>query len=173
MSQEFWSVDRRYGLRFDEATLTRLREECRRAGDHETGGILVGRYSTRRDCAVVTEVVPPPTDSRRGRTWFVRGVTGLRALLAARWNSHRQVYLGEWHFHPGAAPDASGTDRRSITELAAAASTRCRVPVLVILGTLDGDRFAMAAWVAPEGGVITPLHLEVTGDDGPYTARSS
>jgi integrative and conjugative element protein (TIGR02256 family) len=169
VSIEFWSPDRHYGLRLDDTALASLREQCERAGSHETGGILVGRYSSRRDCAVVTEVVPPPRDSRRGRTWFERGVEGLRDLLLSRWSAQRQVYIGEWHFHPGGEPDASGQDQREIAALAASAGVRCEVPVLLIAGTPSPDGFAVAAWVAPRRGQLTRLPPD--DDDGDAARR--
>jgi integrative and conjugative element protein (TIGR02256 family) len=155
MTFERWSADRRYGVRVEAHQLAALRDECERAGHHETGGVLLGRYASRRDCAVVTEVVPPPADSSRGRTWFRRGVAGLARLFADRWRSERITYIGEWHFHPGAEPEASGQDRREIADVASSAEVRCPVPILLVVG-LHPD-LEIEAWVAPRGMAPVPL----------------
>lgn len=157
MTIEMWSADRRYGLRLEHEILDRFVEECAASDVFETGGMLVGRYSSNRDCAVVIEVVPPPSDSRRGRTWFERGVRGLSQLLTERWRTKRQVYLGEWHFHPGEdAACASPTDREQIRILARDAAVRCPVPILLVAGGVS-DHLRFRAWVAPHGAAAIEL----------------
>jgi integrative and conjugative element protein (TIGR02256 family) len=107
---------------------------CVRAEGVETGGILMGRYSAAHDCALVTEVLGPPGDSRSGPTWFVRGVAGLQAALNRAWGRRREYYLGEWHLHPSAAPTPSGVDYAQMAEVANTSSWRCPEPVLLIVG---------------------------------------
>ena len=155
MSLERWSADRRFGVRLEDDVLETLRDECARSGHLETGGVLLGRYSSRQDCAVVTEVVPEPPDSSRGRTWFHRGVRGLRALFVARWRARRDVYLGEWHFHPGVNPEPSGRDQEQIRVLAAAASVGCAAPVLLVAGLMPN--LVIDAWVAPRRAPVVHL----------------
>jgi integrative and conjugative element protein (TIGR02256 family) len=157
MSIERWSTDRRYGLRLEAPIVASLQRFCDEAGDLETGGILVGRYSTRQDCATVTMVVGPPRDSSRGKTWFRRGVSGLAALLAARWREHRDAYIGEWHYHPGGPPKASQQDRNQLREIARRASARCPVPVLLIVARSVEGHVELGAWVVPQDG--EPLEL--------------
>ena len=106
----------------------------------------------------MTEVVPPPPDSRRGRTWFERGVAGLTALFADRWRNERKAYLGEWHYHPGVEPVASGQDHGQIAEIAVSPSARCPVPVLLVVGLYPD--LVIEAWVAPRGGDAVPLNVE-------------
>lgn len=39
----------------------------------ETGGILIGYYTVKRDKAVITELSETPSDSKCGVNWFHRG----------------------------------------------------------------------------------------------------
>ena len=94
----------RYALRIRADSWRQIDQECRCSGSVETGGILVGRYTKDESTAIVTEAPPPPQDSARGRSWFHRGVAGLRGLLAKRWATElRTYYVGEWHYTPRAS----------------------------------------------------------------------
>lgn len=127
-------MDGRFGLAVEAGPLSRILTLCRRAGGTETGGILLGRYSTALDCAIVTSASSAPPDSRSGRTWFQRGVRGLQRLLDRVWREEHRYYLGEWHFHPSALPEPSPVDIAQMLEIAATAEYHCPEPVLLIIG---------------------------------------
>lgn len=133
-SLEFWSGDSRFGLKLSEQSVAELLRLCESASPRETGGILLGHYSTAHDCALVTAVTDAPADSKSGRTWFIRGVRGLQRKLDALWRRQRDYYLGEWHFHPGGAPCPSQTDSDQMQEIAEAEQYHCPEPVLLIIG---------------------------------------
>lgn len=76
------TIDGRFALEIEASVVGTLDRYCLSAGSSETGGILVGRYSDDLSLAIVLEATPPPSDSKRGRAWFVRGGNGLRNLLA-------------------------------------------------------------------------------------------
>src|SRR5208283_3659858 len=98
--------------------LSALDRLCREAGSVETGGILIGRYSDDLAVAIVCEATPPPSDSRRGRSWFVRGVSGLRDMLGKKWRAtERTYYVGEWHYHPVAHVEPSLDDFNQMLEI--------------------------------------------------------
>jgi integrative and conjugative element protein (TIGR02256 family) len=166
---ELWSADRRFGVRLEEPHLEELLSLCDQAGGLETGGVLIGHYSSNLDCAVVTEITGPPPDSVRGRTWFQRGVSGLRDLFLERWNERRHSYLGDWHFHPGGLPKPSGTDIGQMQATAANRRVRCPYPVLLIVGETDGGRL-LSAHVVPRSEVIAlgwvELEVKREEDDG-------
>lgn len=109
-------------------------QECQRKSDHETGGILIGAYSGDLTTANVEEATAPPTDSRAFPTRFFRGIGGLVALLQLRWQYHGRYYLGEWHYHPHAAPLPSAYDRQQMADIANDPDYSCRHPLLVIVG---------------------------------------
>jgi hypothetical protein len=72
----------------------------------------------------------------------------------------KEHYLGEWHFHPFAAPSPSSIDYSQMAEIAVSRSWRCPEPVLLIIG---GD--PRGEW-CPYGLVTTRqkerIHLKVS-----------
>ena len=131
---EFWSDDRLFGLTVTDGQVKKLLRLCERSSPNETGGILLGHYSTAHDCAVVTEVTKAPADSRSGRTWFIRGIRGLQTRVDHFWSRKQEYYLGEWHFHPFGSPRPSPTDIKQIEAIAESEQYHCPEPVLLILG---------------------------------------
>ena len=142
------SVDGRFAVTFPPEALRELVEHTRRAGNLETGGILVGRYNDDLNRATVTEVVGPPPDSSAWRTGFLRGVGGLARRLRDLWNSRgRSYYLGEWHFHPSAIPRASPDDEHQMLQIAGDKDYRCPEPILVIVGGGPAHSWTLTAYV--------------------------
>ncbi len=145
-----------YALRITTESWRQIDRECRRAGVVETGGILVGNYTNDESTAVVTEAQPPPRDSARGRSWFHRGVAGLRGLLATRWESAlRTYYIGEWHYHPASIVEPSGDDLAQMYAINIDPRYRCREPVMIIVGQgVNGGERPVRAFVFPHGGLF-------------------
>ncbi|QKK07480.1 MAG: Mov34/MPN/PAD-1 family protein [Planctomycetota bacterium] len=156
---EYRSSDRRFGVRLSQAVVSSMLEQCLRSGKNETGGILVGRYSEDLSLAIVSRACPSPSDTRAGRRWLVRGVSGLATLLADLWGRGREHYLGEWHFHPFAPPTPSGADIQQMKSISRSKQYQCREPVLLIIG---GD--PKAAW---------SLHAEVFSREERHPLRPS
>jgi integrative and conjugative element protein (TIGR02256 family) len=131
---EFQSDDKRYGLKLDSNNIARMISLCSAAIPNETGGIIVGFYSFSHDYGIVTGISSPPTDSRNGRIWFQRGLSGLQSWLERLWGTKRHYYIGEWHFHPFAEPNPSKTDINQLEQISSSKSYRCPEPVLIIIG---------------------------------------
>jgi integrative and conjugative element protein (TIGR02256 family) len=131
---EFWSSDRAFGLHIEPHIVHTVFRHCHAAFPNETGGILIGRYSARHDCAVVQEASEPPKDSRASPTSFYRGVDGLQQRLDVAWKKYGNYYLGEWHSHPLARPVPSGADDVQLTEIAVSSNYRCPEPLLLLIG---------------------------------------
>jgi hypothetical protein len=95
---ELWSADRRFGIRLNLSHIRRMSLQCVRSYPEETGGILVGFYNSSLNCAVVTNVFFATRDSKKGRTWFLRGVHGLQTILNQLWMRHKGYYLANGIF---------------------------------------------------------------------------
>jgi integrative and conjugative element protein (TIGR02256 family) len=151
-----------FAMELQEHVLSTLDRYCGDAGSLETGGILVGRYSEDLSLAIVREATRPPSDSRRGRSWFVRGVHGLRDMLGQRWRAkERTFYIGEWHFHPVAYVEPSSDDFTQMLEISHAKAYDCQEPVLLILGIGAPQRQRpFRAFVCPAEG--SPQELLAT-----------
>lgn len=163
-----------FAVELQASVLGALDRYCRDAGSVETGGILIGRYSDDLAIAIVREATPPPTDSKRGRSWFVRGVNGLREMLGKRWQAkERTFYVGEWHFHPASHVEPSGDDFSQMLEIGRAREYDCKEPLLLILGAgkLEGRRI-FRAFVCPAQGAPLEVHCDVAREAGTETEES-
>lgn len=167
------TADGSYRVLIEARALSDLDRMCQASGQIETGGVLVGYYSSDLSVAVVCEATLPPSDSRRGRSSFVRGIAGLREMFRRRWRSKiRTYYLGEWHFHPARQVEPSSDDVAQMAKIASADEYSCREPILVILCAAHRNaRRALRAFVCPRG--ISPLEF---GEDAapvvPSTAKT-
>lgn len=154
----FESDDGRFAVDIDPALTSTLIEFCNAAGMLETGGVLVGSYTPDHHRAVVKRVLGPPADSSCTRRAFERGLSGLNAILGRLWRTHREFYLGEWHFHPGGAAAASPEDMIAMTMIARDPAYRCPEPVLLIVGGSPPSEWQAAASVFPAGRSRISLH---------------
>ncbi|WP_020475860.1 Mov34/MPN/PAD-1 family protein [Zavarzinella formosa] len=168
MTLFFRSEDGKFALRLGAAQVEALLGKCRSAGAFETGGIVAGCYTHNLSVAEVTEVSGPPADSRAGRTWFARGVRGAGEWLGKLWKK-KQYYLGEWHFHPSAAPDPSETDIDQMREIASSSGYHCPEPLMLIVGGDSARGYRYRAFVSPRDG----LHKELFACDDPFVASSA
>lgn len=151
-----------FAVEIQAPVLGALERYCLDAGSVETGGILIGSYSNDLALAIVREATPPPTDSKRGHSWFVRGVSGLSEMLGNRWRAkERTFYIGEWHFHPANHVEPSGADFAQMFEIGRAREYNCKEPLLVILGATkhEGQRI-FRAFVCPSEDAPKELHHE-------------
>ncbi len=142
-----------YSVRLTPDSWRQMESECTSAGSVETGGILVGFYTDEEATAVITEALPPPSDSQKGRSWFNRGVAGLKRMLVTRWGrSQRTYYVGEWHYHPAGVVQPSPDDLTQMREIGTDVKYQCREPIMMILGRAQDSRpRSVRAFVFPDG----------------------
>ena len=153
-----------------DAAFKTIREQALAAGGKETGGILIGRYDSSRDVAIVKEATSRTRDSRSGWSWFERGASGLKDLLRTRW-SRGDYYLGEWHSHPGAAPDPSGDDINNMRTISRDRSYECPKPIMVIAGTtFQTVRLSVSVF---EAGSLLLLQRVLEGAKAPTRTLSA
>ncbi|NJL02993.1 MAG: hypothetical protein HC910_21390 [Spirulinaceae cyanobacterium SM2_1_0] len=165
-----------YALRISAESWRQIDRECTRSGSVETGGILIGHYTKDESTAIVTEALPPPRDSARGRSWFYRGVAGLRGLLAKRWESElRTYYIGEWHYHPASIVEPSGDDLAQMYAVNADPRYQCRAPIMIIVGQgLNFGERPVRAFVFPHGAPFMEFEASDSGaqqGDAPTSHR--
>ncbi|MCC6678238.1 MAG: Mov34/MPN/PAD-1 family protein [Phycisphaerales bacterium] len=146
-----------FAVRLTGRALAQLVSTCIIAGRDETGGVLIGRYSPDHRTAIIEIATGPGGDSRAGRAWLIRGVKGLQRLLNSLWSSGGGYYLGEWHFHPGAAPTPSHQDVSQMKVIASSPRYHCPEPVLVILGGEPGGDYLLHVEVFGLAGRRVPL----------------
>ena len=154
---EFRGEAARFGLSVPAQVVEEMLALCSAAGNIETGGVLIGEYTCRHDCAIVHLATGPSPDSTATRTTFRRGTRGFQTLLDRLWRRERRYYLGEWHYHPGAAPDPSRVDCTQLTAIEEDSNYRCPEPVLLIIGGDPKGAWDAAAFVFPRGAGWLPM----------------
>ncbi|MBD2212922.1 Mov34/MPN/PAD-1 family protein [Nostoc linckia FACHB-104] len=154
---EFWSEDKRFGVKIYKRKVTQLLKMCARAGVQETGGILVGFYTESHNCAVVTDVSDAPSDSLSGNDWFHRGTTGLQHWLNRLWNRDKQYYLGEWHFHPFSNPNPSQIDINQMQNIGESNSYQCPELLLLIIGGDPTRQWNVKVYIFPRNSSMIEL----------------
>ncbi len=154
------SEDGRFGLHVPHNLLDEMFLHCTRSFPKETGGILIGRYSSDLRVAHVTDVVPAPGDSIARRFSFQRGVQGLQEMLRRVW-PERKYYLGEWHFHPDGSALPSSTDNDQMRTISGGLGYHCPEPVILIIGGKPPEDVEIQSYVFRRGfrDAIT-LHFE-------------
>jgi integrative and conjugative element protein (TIGR02256 family) len=134
VASQFRSRDGRFGVRVLPDALAAMLADTRAAGSSETGGILVGRYVDSGHLAIVEMASRRTPDSRSGRSWLVRGVSGLTSWLSHLWSTSGVHYVGEWHCHPGASANPSPEDLSQMHKIARDHAYCCPEPILLIVG---------------------------------------
>lgn len=147
--------DKVFNLEFGDAPLKELARLCTKSGELETGGVLIGYYTNDLSTAVVTELTGPPKDSKRGHSWFFRGVAGLKELLAQRWRQPRKHhYIGEWHYHPANHVEPSQEDITQLIEISKNQDYHCKEPLMIIAGRGSKEFRPLRAFICSSGEVI-------------------
>ena len=151
MAEQFFrSQDRRYGLFLSAPCVSKAVKTCGKAGRLETGGILVGNYNEDHSIGIVKEILPPPPDSVAGPSTFIRGTKGVKRELKTLRREKQIFYLGEWHFHPFAAPTPSTVDLSEMRSKKLKRAFHCPEPILLIIGGDPKGKWRARAFVYPE-----------------------
>jgi integrative and conjugative element protein (TIGR02256 family) len=121
--------------------------EGRRALPNETGGVLLGYWSSSPDAAVVTRVSGPgPAANHRPRSFCPD--TAFHAAEIARTFSASggvQTYLGDWHTHPTGGSYLSQQDTVTLRTIAESAEACLPYPLMCVVGLSD-RRADVSVW---------------------------
>ncbi|QSB10108.1 Mov34/MPN/PAD-1 family protein [Lysinibacillus fusiformis] len=131
-----------FGVEITDKMVNEIYELCEDSFPNETGGILIGHYSSDLKRARVTIATGAPSDSKCGKSWFYRGTNGLQNILDEAWNKKGDYYLGEWHFHPCGNTIPSNQDIREMKNISVNKGYNCPEPILIIASntsSLDWD----------------------------------
>ncbi len=110
------------------------KKESSASKDIETGGILLG-YRTSDGKYVIIRITGPGPKAVRTATWFEKDTQYCQEQIEKTFAElgDRGLYLGEWHYHSIGGNSPSGTDIKSLTEIAAQENYRIDKPVMIIL----------------------------------------
>lgn len=135
-----------------EEPLKRMFRLCAKDRSRETGGILIGAYSSDGATARITTATGPPTDSESGPDWFVRGIGGLEETLRVQWSEiPRRYYIGEWHFHTARVPWPSQQDIAQMRDISQDYRYRCSTPLLLIVCPVQETQWRVKCYLLLAG----------------------
>lgn len=115
--------------------LADIEEACLAAGDHETGGPLLGRVERSwngerlvEQISVLSTVAPgSDVDGRPAAVTLGGAEHGERAAAIARWwgkvTGVRLQHLGDWHLHPSGVAEPSSGDHRTAHDMLSSSAT--------------------------------------------------
>jgi len=113
-----------------------MKKKSKVSGDRETGGILIGQFVPPGKF-VVHEATGPGPKAIRTPTLFRRDVDYCQAIIdrAAEEYGLRGQYVGEWHYHTSNCNAPSGTDIKSLKEIAEDENYLTENPIMIIFST--------------------------------------
>jgi hypothetical protein len=108
--------DPSWQIRIKHDILEAMKKEMELAGDHETGGVLVGCANFKTKTIHVTDLIRASADSSANEVCFFRGVEGLPEAIGEvnRQAGNQLGYIGEWHTHPYGPDGMSTTDAETV-----------------------------------------------------------
>ncbi len=115
----------------------------------ETGGVLMGYWTSDGSDVVVTHVVGPGAAALHTTTLFVPDHDAhLRQIERIYLQSGRvSTYLGDWHAHPAGGSLLSATDRRTLRRIASTPSARADCPLMGIVARDEEGDWHLAVWI--------------------------
>jgi hypothetical protein len=161
---EWTSTDSSITVHVPADRLAAVKDLCTESGDLETGGVLAGKYFTDTE-ALVVRATDPPGDSTRGPTTFHRGTDQVDEWLQKVRERLGIQYLGEWHYHPSASPEASDDDREEMFSIATNESYHCLDPILLVVGGTPPDDFSVNAYIFHREGDFEQLQCVNPGHE--------
>ena len=88
----FQDKNQSYSVKFDTKAYEQMLYYCAISNPYETGGILIGNYSSNQAIANILQITPPPKNSSHSKCTFHRGIDGLKRILDLAWDQG-QYYL--------------------------------------------------------------------------------
>ena len=113
---------------------------------NETGGVLMGYWSTNPESVVVTNLVGPGPHAIHKADSFAPDHDFQDGEVARLYKESGRIvtYLGDWHSHPRGPLELSLTDR--ITQLRIAAHRKARAPRAIMGILAGGPKWNLGVW---------------------------
>ncbi len=111
-----------------------IKNLAKESNDIETGGILIGTYDSK-GLYLVQRATGPGPNAVRTAAAFEKDVEYCQNQLAkiTQELGEDALYLGEWHYHPTISNEPSGTDIKSLMEIAEQDNYLIARPIMVII----------------------------------------
>lgn len=127
---------------FSSSALAQMQELVAKNPDTETGGVLAG-YMAGDGSLDVRFASGPGPNAICLPTKFEKDDVFCQAFLDGLIQEKGAIYLGEWHSHPSANNTPSGTDLKSLSEIAVSPEYLTDHPLMVILSSSGKPSFTV------------------------------
>lgn len=139
-------------LEIDNKIVQEIQKQAFEAFPNETGGFLVGKYSTDNNTAIVSLALTP-VKITSGPTCFQRETDGMESVWDELYKEGL-VYLGEWHSHPNGSSRYSTTDKKALTNIAGSETVVINNPIMLIVSLSKKKINQINAYYYNKGKVI-------------------
>lgn len=132
----------KYTIEMDSSKLEMMITETKKNPKIETGGVMVGYLDKERDVVKVVNCSGPGPKAIKTETKFLKDKEFCQSFINKEFSKTNQKnsYVGEWHYHPSIDNSPSGTDLKSLYDIAEEKNYLTEDPAMVILNNL-GEAF--------------------------------
>jgi integrative and conjugative element protein (TIGR02256 family) len=125
-----------------------MEAEASHAYPLETGGVLLGYWSSGRE-VVIRQAIGPGPEAMHRSSYFAPDHDFHEREIARVYEESRGTctYLGDWHTHPHSHPRLSRLDRHTLRSIALHAPARVPLPLMAVLGFKAPWKFTLWALV--------------------------
>jgi len=108
--------------------------ESRRIDPNETGGVLLGYWTSSEDSPVITHSIGPGPNAIHRPVRFIPDAKYHQIQVTEHFSGTNQLetYLGDWHSHPRGGPSLSWLDRITLARIALDPRARVPKPIMAI-----------------------------------------
>ena len=139
-------------LEIEVGVVKSIQDFAKASYPNESGGFLVGNYSSDMKRAVVKEMIIPEKFISTPVS-FQRDTVGMNKVWEDLFNNGL-IYLGEWHSHPNGTAFYSNTDKRALINIAESDSVTIANPIMVIFSLNEDEIKEIRAYYYRKGEII-------------------
>lgn len=125
----------------------------------ETGGVLIGHWTSEAE-VVISDIVGPGPKAEHSRYSFTPDNDFHIQEIARYFHASEgvQTYVGDWHTHPDAEAYLSPLDRKTLRKIAYFKPAQTNRPLMLVLGTKP---FELKGWCYEKRGRFKKDQVEM------------
>jgi len=143
------STFKRYGVEIPKEIFEMMISETKSNPKVETGGVLIGYINKENDLVTINKSSAAGPNAKKTATEFLKDKKFCQEFINQEFinSNQKNVYIGEWHYHPSNDNSASGTDLKSLNDIALEKNYLVEDPVMIILN----NRAEASCTIHPHG----------------------
>jgi integrative and conjugative element protein (TIGR02256 family) len=109
-------------------------KETKKSPDIETGGVLIG-HKNENGLLFISFASEPGINAKKEKSGFSKDIEYCQRILDEFYENSggKDIYLGEWHYHPCNNNNPSNTDLKSLSEISSNKEYITTKPIMIIL----------------------------------------